>query len=126
MRRRWTNSKDAALSPAGEARARALAAKLRDAGVTAIFTTQLQRTKATAQPLADSLKIAPVVHPADDTTGLVALLHKERGRTLVVGHSNTLPEIAAAYGMKLSVADDEFDGLFVLIPATKTLLHLHQ
>lgn len=120
------NSKDAALSAAGAARAKALAAKLRDAGVTAIFTTQFQRTQATAQPLAAALKLTPVVHAADDSAGLVALLRKERGRALVVGHSNTLPEIAAAYGVKLSVRDDAYDGLFVLIPATKTLLHLHQ
>lgn len=119
-------SKDAALSSAGEARAKALAGRLRDASVTAVFSTQYQRTKATAQPLADALKIAPVVHPGNDTAGLVALLAKEHGRALVVGHSNTLPEIAAAFGLQLAIADDEYDALYVLLPATKTLIHLRQ
>lgn len=120
------NSKDAALSPAGQARAKALALTLRDAGVSSIYATQYQRTKATAQPLAEALKLHVHLHPADDTAGLVALLHKERGRALVVGHSNTLPEIAAAYGVKLSIEDDQYDGLFMIIPRRKTLVRLHQ
>ena len=119
-------SKDAALSAAGVLRAKALVSKLRDAGITAVFSTEYQRTRMTAQPLADALKIAPAVHPASDTVGLVALLRKEHGRALVVGHSNTLPEIADAYGLKLSIADDEYDALYLLLPATKTLIHLRQ
>ena len=119
-------SKDAALSAAGEARAKALAVRLRDAGVASIYTSEFQRTKATAWPLAEVLKLAPRVHAAGDTAGLVALLRQERGRALVVGHSNTLPEIARAFGVELSVADDEYDALFVLVPATKTLIHLRQ
>ena len=120
------NSRDAALSAAGEARARALADKLRDAGITAIFTTELQRTKQTAAPLAEKIHVAAQVHPADDTAGLVKLLHKEK-RVLVVGHGNTLPEIAAAYGFpSLAIADDEWDALYVLVPRTRTLVHLHQ
>ena len=119
-------SKDAALSAAGVLRAKALVIKLRDAGITAVFSTEYQRTRMTAQPLADALKLGPAVHPASDTAGLVALLRKEHGRALVVGHSNTLPEIADAYGLKLSIADDEYDALYVLLPATKTLIHLRQ
>lgn len=119
------SSKDAALSAAGRARAKALAVRLRDAGIDAVFTTELQRTRATAQPLAEALKTVPQVHPANDTAGLVALLRKER-RALVVGHSNTLPEIARAYGVELSIADDEYDALLVLVPASKTLVRLHQ
>ncbi len=120
------NTKDAALSAAGEARARALAFRLRDAGIAAIYTSEYQRTRKTAQPLAEALKLGGRVHPAKDTAGLVALLRKEPGRALVVGHSNTLPEIARAYGVELAVADDEYDGLFVLVPATKTLIRLRQ
>jgi phosphohistidine phosphatase SixA len=118
-------SKDAALSPAGEARAKALAAKLRDAGITAIYATEYQRTQKTAQPLAGALKLPVTIHPASDTAGLVKLLHREK-RALVVGHGNTVPEIAAAYGAKLEIADDEYDALYLLVPATRTLIHLHQ
>src|SRR5258708_6009468 len=54
-------SKDTVLSKAGGARARDLARHLRDAGVTAIVTSQYQRTSLTAQPLAAAMKITPIV-----------------------------------------------------------------
>ncbi len=120
------SSKDAALSAAGEARAKALAVRLRDAGIGAIYTSEYQRTRGTGQPLAEALKLEPRVHPAKDTAGLVALLRRERGRALVVGHSNTLPEIAAAYGVTLAIGDDEYDGLYVLVPKLKSLVKLRQ
>ena len=114
---RADSSKDAALSAAGEARARALAGKLREAGVTAIYTSEFRRTKETAAPLARALGIAPREHAAADSAGLVALLRKEK-RVLVVGHSNTLPEVAAGLGVKekIEIADDRFDDLLVVVP----------
>jgi broad specificity phosphatase PhoE len=119
------NSRDAALSVAGEARARALVDKLRDAGITAIFATQYQRTQKTAAPVAGKLGLEVQVHAADDTAGLVEILRKQE-RALVVGHSNTLPEIAKAFGVTLEVPDEEFDGLYVLLPAERLLVRLHQ
>ncbi len=115
------NSRDAALSAAGEARARGLVEKLQDAGITAIFTSEYQRTRNTAAPLAAKLKIETQVHKADDTRGLVELLRKQQ-RALVVGHSNTLPEIARAYGLSLEVSDDDFGSIFLLVPGDKPLL----
>lgn len=119
------NSRDAALSAAGEARAHALAEKLRDAGITAIFATQYQRTQKTAAPVAARLKLRVQVHDADDTAGLVEQLRKEK-RALVVGHSNTLPGIARAFGVTFDVPDEEYDGLYVVVPAQRLLVRLHQ
>lgn len=120
------NSRDAALSAAGEARAQALAVKLRDAGITAIFTTQFKRTQQTAAPLARALRVKPSVHPADDTAGLVKLL-RQQDRALVVGHANTLAEIAEAFGVKLAEpAEGDYDFLFVLVPSERLLVRLHQ
>jgi phosphohistidine phosphatase SixA len=109
------SSKDTKLSPAGEARAKALAAKLKDAGITAIWTSEFRRTQETAKPLADALGLTPKVHPAADSKGLLELLKKDGGRALVVGHANTVPEIVRLYGGKLGeLREDEFDGLFVV------------
>ena len=58
---------DPGLSPAGVHRAGVLAKILAEAGITAIFTSELRRTKETAKPLAHQLGIAPVVI-ADDST----------------------------------------------------------
>jgi broad specificity phosphatase PhoE len=108
-------SKDSRLSAAGEARARALAAKLKDAGITSVWTTEYRRTQETAKPLADALHLTPKIHPANDSKGLIELLKKEGGRALVVGHANTVPEIVRMFGGKLEeLHDDEFDGLFLV------------
>jgi broad specificity phosphatase PhoE len=107
---------DPDLSEAGHARAISLAALLRDAGVGAIFVTEFKRTMQTAAPLAKALGITPTVVPAKDTAGLTARLKKAGGNVLVVGHSNTVPDIISALGVTpaVSVADTEFDNLFIV------------
>jgi phosphohistidine phosphatase SixA len=108
-------TKDTRLSSAGEARAKALAVKLRDAGITSIWTSEYRRTQETAKPLAEALHLTAKVHPAGDSKGLVEQLRKEGGRALVVGHANTVSEIARLYGARLDeLREDEFDGLFLL------------
>src|SRR5690348_2764504 len=56
--------RDPSLSPAGEARARALAAMLAKAGVTHLFATQYRRTQATISPLASATGLTPTLLPA--------------------------------------------------------------
>ena len=56
-----TPADDPPLTAVGEARARDLLEAIRDAGVTSIITTQLARTKATAQPSALALGITPEI-----------------------------------------------------------------
>ncbi|HEY6912241.1 MAG TPA: hypothetical protein VI356_22875 [Myxococcales bacterium] len=68
------------------------------------------------------------MQPAGDTTGLAAELQKTQphGRALAVRHSNTVPEIAAALGVreKIAISDDEYDALFVVVE--EKLLRLRQ
>jgi phosphohistidine phosphatase SixA len=109
---------DVALSPAGRERAALLAWTLKDANVTRIFTSQMARTKDTAAPLADTLKIEAEVLRAQDPKALVtALRGLPRGSTaLVVGHSNTVPLVVEGLGgSKVApIGEDEFDRLLVL------------
>ena len=76
---------DPGLSPAGVHRAGVLARILADAGITAIFTSDLRRTKETAKPLAHQLGIIPVVI-ADDVTAAANQIKAAGKRVLVVGH----------------------------------------
>ena len=111
---------DSPLSAAGEARARRLADLLKDAGISRIYTTDLRRTIQTAAPLADTLHVSASALPAADRA---ALLTRVRGsaphdRLLIVGHSNTVPEILTALGVTetIAIADAEYDNLFEVVP----------
>lgn len=117
-------SGDVPLSPEGEARARALAALARDAGVQAVITTQFQRTKQTAAPLAQAAGLLPEVIasqgdiPAHVRLVADAIRQRHAGRTvLVVGHSNTVPPIVNALGggAHRDLCDAEYDALFVVV-----------
>lgn len=111
---------DPGLSPAGEARAQRLAAMLADSGLRAIYTTPYRRTMEHAAPTARRLGLTPVVLPARDTEALLARLrsHGSDEAVLVVGHSNTLPAVlhGLGYRAEVTIAEDEFDRLFVLVP----------
>jgi broad specificity phosphatase PhoE len=112
-------SKDSPLSAAGEKRAAALADMLADAGITAIYTTEYQRTIKTAEPLALRLKLQPV-RTGTGTDEVVSRMKQEQPASvvLVVGHSNTVPAILKALGVTdpITIADDEYSNLFIVTP----------
>ena len=60
---RQKGNPDVPLSESGERRALALAALLKESGINVIYTTGLQRTVKTAEPLAGLLSIEPKVNP---------------------------------------------------------------
>ena len=111
---------DPDLSAAGRARAETLARMLKDAKVTAIFTTEYRRTQQTAAPLAKAIGVTPAAVPSKDVAGLIGKLESAQGVVLVVGHSNTIPEIIKSLGIAepLTIGDGEFDNLFVVQRAT--------
>src|SRR6185436_2555280 len=91
---------DTGLSAERKTRAQDLAWELKDAGIAMIFTTEYNRTQETAVPLAESLSIRSEVVPADDLRSLIAKIKTATGHVLVVGHSNTLPQIISTLGVK--------------------------
>ncbi|HSU87150.1 MAG TPA: histidine phosphatase family protein, partial [Chthoniobacterales bacterium] len=106
----------------------ALTQTLKDAQITAIYTSEYKRTKETAAPLAQSLGIPPEVIPGDDVRSLVKRLNASRGNVLVVGHSNTLPQVISALGVsaRVTVAESDYDNLFlVLLTPEPRLIRLH-
>ncbi len=118
---------DPPLSAAGKARATTLAALLGDAGIRAIFATEFRRTQDTAAPLAARLRLTTQTLPARDTEGLVARLRKEHAGdiVLVVGHSDTVPAIVKALGgPDITIAQDDYDNLFIIVPGTGTLTRI--
>jgi broad specificity phosphatase PhoE len=110
---------DPGLSIPGKKRALALAKMLVDAGIRAIFTSELRRTKETAAPLATQASLTPAVIDADPAAAAIQVRAAGK-RVLVVGHTNTVPEIIEALGgpAGVEIGHEEFDRLFVLqVPA---------
>lgn len=107
-----------ALTPAGVARAMALAHTLEKAGVAALYHSNTRRARDSAAPLAAALGLTPNAYPPADASGVVsAVLNAHRGQNIViVGHSNTVPAlIRAAGGPSLPDLDErEFDELFIV------------
>lgn len=110
------DGKDPDLSEAGRARAVALSEMLKDVRFTAIYATEFKRTQQTAKPLADAAHLEVVTIPAKEMPALVAKLKGASGNVLVVGHSNTLPEIITALGadVSLTIAEADYDNLFLV------------
>jgi broad specificity phosphatase PhoE len=112
---------DPPLSDIGRARAQKLAAMLGASGVTAIYATEFIRTKETAAPLAAALKLVPVLMSSADSAALVARVKADHPHdiVLIVGHSNSVPAIIKAFGgPAVTIADDEYDKLFVVVPSS--------
>lgn len=117
-----TPAADPPLTPAGAARAQALATLLTDSGVTAVITTELARTRETAAPLAAARRLTPVVvgvrvAPAAHISGVVDAVRAQGGGVvLVVGHSNTIPRIVEALGGPAlpDLCDAAYSNLFVV------------
>jgi phosphohistidine phosphatase SixA len=119
---------DPELSDTGRARAEALAVALVDAGITAIFTTEYKRTQQTAAPLAKKLGITVETVSSKDPQGLVGKLKAAKGTVLVVGHSNTVPDVIKRLGVEtpVTIGDADYDNLFIVTPGPPpSVLRLH-
>jgi phosphohistidine phosphatase SixA len=117
------------LSDAGKCRAQVLAGMLADAGVTRIFTSDVARTQQTAEPLAKKLGIRAEALDAKDYDTLLGKLKSAGEVSLVVGHSNTVPEIISRLGAGAvpPIGDDDYDRLYVITVAAgkAAVLTLH-
>ena len=131
------NEASVPLSDAGRAHSEKLAETLREAGIDAIYATDTVRARQTADPLARARKLEIRTYAPRDPQGkpapqlIVDRLKKDvpAGRALVVGHSNTVPEILAALGHseKIEIPSSQYDDLFLVVPregAAPTVLRL--
>ena len=122
-------AQDPALTRAGRARAQALARLLSGAGVKAVYASQAARTKQTAEPLAKLLGVpvgvvALVMKPDMPREVSEQSIRELKGRieghaggaVLVVGHTNSVPDLIRELGGDVVPKMDEgrFDDLFVV------------
>ena len=121
---------DERLTEAGRARAERLAKMLKDAGVTAIYSTDTERARDTVQPLAAVLGLKVEIYDKSDARFVERIRREQPGGIgVVAGHSNTIPDLLKALGCPgdFKIASDEYDNLFLVVPKADgpaTLLHL--
>jgi phosphohistidine phosphatase SixA len=108
---------DFSLNTKGVIRANELARVAEGAGVSAIFTSELKRTKETAAPLAARLHLAQPPSVVPDVAAFAAGVREgQHGPVvLVVGHTNTVPQmIDALVSPPPHITIKGFDNLLVV------------
>ena len=120
------------LSAAGQARAEELRRILANVPLAAVFSSNYNRTKQTAQPAADDKALPVGVYDPLNQSPLVDdWLSSYRGKTvLVLGHSNTVPSLLNLFldsNDYTNLPDTEYDNLFIATVSAKgqaKVLHL--
>lgn len=115
---------DPVLSEAGTARAARLPVLFANALPAAVFSTQFQRTRLTAQPTAEAAGVPVTVLAIDKDAAdsypqqvLAAICSLPDGaKALVIGHSNTVPAMVSAWAGEPvpEISEGEFDRLFMV------------
>jgi phosphohistidine phosphatase SixA len=122
-------AQDPPLLEAGNARSQQLARILGKAGIKAIYTSQFLRTKQTAEPLAKQSGIIITTMPVrmdpsnprevsrQSIRELADKVLEASGESvLIVGHSNTVPEVIRMLGGDVAptIDEKEYDDLFIV------------
>ncbi|WP_394225648.1 SixA phosphatase family protein [Pseudoalteromonas spongiae] len=111
------------LSVAGKARAEHLVSMLKDKEIKHIFSTNYNRTLETVKPLSQKLGIVVTHYNPRQLTALVKQLKTLKGNTVIVGHSNTTPQLVKLLtDHDVTINEDQFDRLFVIEGGTLTQL----
>jgi broad specificity phosphatase PhoE len=107
------------LSQAGRRRADLLRRMFGTTPFRSIFTSEFVRTKQTAAPVAQALGIVPVEIATDVDAAKTQLLGAA-SPILVIGHSNTVPDLIAALGgpTDIQIGEHEFDRMFAVSVAS--------
>lgn len=111
------DQQDPGLTDAGKVRAEALADRLEDAGLTVIYSSDYTRTRDTASPIAARLGLDVQLYDPRDLPALATQLKAMDGHILVVGHSNTTPQMTDLLGGDyISPINEagEYDRLYVV------------
>lgn len=114
--------KDPNLTEKGRAQAELLKARLLNEGIQAIYATHYKRTQQTAAPLAKALNIEVQAYDPQKLAELAEKLKQQGQTALVIGHSNTTPEMAWLLSdeFQTDIDEEEFNRiLFKVQPGSK-------
>lgn len=110
-------SRDSALTDKGKARACFLAGFFAGKGLTEVRSTEYRRTMGTAKPVARALGIPLSIYdPAELPVLAMDLKHRD-GVPLIVGHSDSTPQLARLLGARdvEDMEDREYDRVIEIV-----------
>ena len=92
--RAGTMSNDPQLTPEGEKQALDLRDYLKDKNIRGVYSTNFNRTRATARPTSEHFNLpVNIYNPQQANTMLDSLKANNKNNILIVGHSNTVDDI---------------------------------
>ena len=113
---------DPPLSAEGTANAQILADRLAKSGIKAIFATPTKRAMQTGEPLAERLGITVAAYDPHDPAALIKAVAAVQGAALIVGHSNSVPDIVARFGgTPVPLTEQDYGTVFVVKPSRATV-----
>ena len=107
---------DPSLTSEGAAASERLANMLADKGISAIYATPTRRAMETAAPLSKKTGVAISEYDAKNPETLVASVAENDGAVLVVGHSNTVPDLVVRFGGRSQpqMTDQDYGTVFLI------------
>lgn len=118
--------KDAELTAEGLRHAQMLPGWFENDPPQVIYVSSTRRAQQTAAPLASALGLTPKIYDPANTPALVQMVRAETGTVLVVGHSNTVPDIVQQLGgtRPEPIADTQFGDIWHITPINGSTLRL--
>ena len=109
-------SHDPALSEAGRSRSGQLATWFQANNIEDIWSSDYRRSRDTAAPLLSTLGLELRLYDPRDLPALVSELHEKHNNAVIVGHSNTTPELARllCHCVISDMDETEYDRLIVV------------
>jgi phosphohistidine phosphatase SixA len=106
--------KNPLLTPCGIKRAEQLSVMLEQANIQTIYSTEFVRTEQTAAPLAQKLNIQVQGYSPRDLKAFANKIKAERKNAVIVGHSNTTPQLTALVANTLvkEITEQEYQMLY--------------
>ena len=106
---------DPELTEKGHHRAQQLASLLDNVGLRMIYSTDYQRTKQSARPTSGKLDIDITLYNPRQLAELAAMLVKQGETALIVGHSNTTPNLVNLVGGEAKpLTEKDYGDVFIV------------
>ncbi len=109
-----SGSKDPKLTDCGAQRAQQLASILEKVNIEGVYSTQYNRTMATAAPTAQQQGLAVEHYSPTKLAKFSKKILKQKKNVLIVGHSNTTPQLSALLSESdvAGITEKEFRNLY--------------